>query len=112
MCAVCAGGQRRSLHPGPGDSRLRGGGDAGGLSGHADAGVETPDAECGSRSASTTTTIKQTLMALPAANLTGRPAADAGPSSQRLSPVESTASSTSSDADAELLQIRRGQMYP
>jgi integrase len=32
MCAVCAGGQRSSLHPGPGDSRLRGGGDAGGLS--------------------------------------------------------------------------------
>jgi hypothetical protein len=46
MCAVCAGGQRSSLHPGPGDSRLRGGGDAGGLSGHADAGVEAPDAEC------------------------------------------------------------------
>lgn len=46
MCAVCAGGQRNSSHPGPGDSRLRGGGDAGGLSGHADTGVEAPDAEC------------------------------------------------------------------
>lgn len=40
MCAVCAGGQRNSSHPGAGDSRLRGSGDARRLSGHVDTGAE------------------------------------------------------------------------